>query len=171
MALRPPDPALADDVVSLRPPSWSPDGRRLAFVRVDLQREADAIFTVHVDGTNETQLTPWELNGGDRTDWSRDGRWILFRAQARGSSNLYKVHPDGTELTDLTNQAADGYQYLSASFSPDGTRIVTSRTPGAGPEGAADLVVMSADGTGARRITKTRLWESGADWGSVPLLR
>jgi len=151
-------------------PAWSPDGRKLAFVRSDLQREADAIFTVNVDGGGLTQVTPWELNGGDRADWSPDGRWILFRVDgADGSSNLYKVHPDGTGLTSLTKQGAAGYHYLSASFSPSGTQIVTSRTPGTGQEEAADAVVMNADGSQIGLVTKTRLWESAADWGAAPL--
>ena len=145
---------------------WSPDGRKLAFVRTDLATDAEAIFTVNVDGSGEFQVTPWALNGGDRTDWSPDGRWILFRVQTQdGSSNLYKIHPDGTGLSNLTNHGSGGYRYLSASFSPDGTKIATARTPGSGPEDAADLYVMNADGSHVRAVTKTRLWESAADWG------
>ena len=43
--------------------------------------------------------------------------------------------------------------------------IVTARTPGIGPEGAADVFVMNADGSNIRQVTKTRLWESSVDWG------
>lgn len=146
--------------------SWSPDGQRLAFVRSDLKGDADAIFTVNRDGSDEQQLTSWQLGGGDRTDWSPDGQWILFRVQSQdGASNLYEVHPDGRDLTNLTHQAPSGYQYLSATFSPDGNQIATSRTPGSGPERAADLYVLNADGSGGRAVTQTRLWESAADWG------
>lgn len=149
--------------------SWSPDDQRLAFVRSDLAGDADAIFTVNADGSDERQVTPWELGGGDRTDWSPDGHWILFRVQSHdGASNLYKVRPDGTGLTNLTNRGPNGYQYLSASFSPDGTQIATSRTPGAGAERAADLYVMNADGSNTRPVMQTRLWESAADWGRRP---
>lgn len=151
---------------------WSPDGRKLAFVRADLVSGADAVFTVNVDGGGESQVTPWALGAGDRTDWSPDGQWLLFRVQsADGASNLYRAHSDGSGLTNLTNQSPDGYQYLSASFSPDGRMITTARTPGTGPEGAADVVVMNADGSQARAVMKTRLWESAADWGPAPGLR
>jgi Tol biopolymer transport system component len=149
--------------------SWAPNDHTLAFVRSDLAGDADAIFTVNVDGSDERQVTPWDLGGGDRTDWSQDGHWILFRVQSPdGASNLYKVHPYGTGLTNLTNQGPHGYQYLSASFSPDGARIASSRTPGAGAERAADLCVMNQDGSKTGAVMRTRRWESAADWGSRP---
>lgn len=147
-------------------PQWSPDGSKLVFFRSDLNTKADAVFTVDTEGGGEFQVTPWTLNAGNSTDWSPDGRWLLFNVErGDGGSNLYKAHPDGTALTNLTKQAAGGRQYLSASFSPDGTEIVTARTPGTGPEGAADLVVLASNGRKPRAITKTRLWESAPDWG------
>jgi len=147
-------------------PQFSPNGTKIVFYRADLKAKADAVFTVNVDGTGEFQVTPWALNAGDSPDWSPDGQWLLFTVQPQeGIANVYKAHPDGTGLTNLTRQASNGRQYLSSSFSPDGRKIVTARTPGFGVEGAADLVVMNADGSGARAITKTRLWESAVDWG------
>lgn len=147
-------------------PQWSPDGKELAFVRVDLQKDADAVFIADVDGSRLVQVTPWELNAGDGPDWSPDGKWILFRGQpSDGSSNVYKAHPDGSGLVNLTKQAANAFHYLSSSFSPDGRMIVTARTPGAGPDGAADVVVMRADGSYVRAVTKSPLWESAVDWG------
>jgi len=145
-------------------PGWSPNGRELVFQRFDFDQQASAVFTVDVDGGSPVRITPWDLNGGNSPDWSPDGRWILFRS---GTTNdLYKVHPDGTGLTDLTN--GNG-AYLGSSFSPDGRMIATSRTPGAGPEGAGDVFVMNADGSNVRQITMTRLFESSVDWGTAPL--
>lgn len=149
-----------------REPQWSPDGTRLAFVRDDLKQKAEAVFIVNRDGSGLFQLTPWTLNAGARPDWSPDGRWILVTAHPKdGSANAYKIHPDGKGLVNLTRQRAKGYQHLSSSWSPDGKNIVSARTPGAGPERAADIVVMNADGSNIRQVTKTRLWESSVDWG------
>jgi Tol biopolymer transport system component len=148
-----------------REPSWSPEGTKLAFVRDDLERKAEAVFTVNVDGTGLFQVTPWDLVAGTRPDWSPDGKWILVgAAPGGGPTHVYKVHPDGTGLTNLTPRGR-GYSYLSSTFSPDGKWIVSARTPGAGPNGHADLVVMKANGTRVRSIAKTPLWESSVDWG------
>jgi TolB protein len=147
-------------------PQFSPDGRKLVFTRVDLERKRDAIFTVNVDGSGLSQLTPWELQAGGDPEWSPDGKWIVLVTHPRdGSENVHKIRPDGTGLTNLTKQKAGGYHYLSSSFSPDGRLIVSARTPGAGPNGHADLVVMRADGSRIRPITNTALWESAVDWG------
>jgi TolB protein len=148
-------------------PQFSPDGRKLVFTRVDHERNADALFTVNVDGSDLFQLTPWALHAGGDPEWSPDGKWIVLTTNPKaGSVNVHKIRPDGTGLTNLTKQKAGGYHYLSSSFSPDGKLIVSARTPGAGPNGHADLVVMRADGSKIRRITKTPLWESSVDWGT-----
>jgi Tol biopolymer transport system component len=144
-------------------PQWSPDGSKLVFTRVDLKLKRDAIFVVDLDGGDPLQLTPWALNAAGDPEWSPDGKWIVFTAPSPG--NIYKVRPDGTGLTNLTKQKAGGFQYLSSSFSPDGTLLVSGRTPGAGPNGHADLVVMKTDGSKIRPLTKTKLWESSVDWG------
>ena len=147
-------------------PRWSPDGSKLVFLRSDLKREAEAVFTLKVVGGELVQLTPWALNAAGGPKWSPDGRWIVLTTHPRGGSeNVQKVRPDGTRLTNLTKQKAGGYHYLSSSFSPDGRLIVSARTPGAGPNGHADLVVMRADGSAIHAITKTVLWESSVDWG------
>ncbi len=147
-------------------PQWSPDGMKLVFTRVDLQRKREAVFSVDVESGDVFQLTPWALNAAGDPEWSPDGRWVVFIAHpSDGSENVNKVRPDGTGRTNLTKQKAGGHHYLSSSFSPDGNFIVSARTPGAGPNGHADLVVMRADGSRIRPITKTPLWESSVDWG------
>jgi Tol biopolymer transport system component len=149
-------------------PQWSPDGSKIVFTRADLVRKQDAVFTVDVESGELFQVTPWALHAGGDPEWSPDGKWILLTTQPKDrAENVYKIRPDGTGLTKLTRHKRGGYHYLSSSFSPDGGRIVSARTPGAGPERAADLVVMNADGSNIRQITKTRLWESSVDWGPV----
>lgn len=95
--------AVADAEYDETDPSWSADGRRLAFVvHFDDQSE---IFTVLVDGSERKQLT---YNTADdlMPVWSQSGDKIAFVSFAYGNSEILYMNRDGTEQTRLT--ANDG---------------------------------------------------------------
>lgn len=147
---------------------FSPNGARIALFRLDLKTQREAIYTVSVDGSGERLVTPPLFKSAANPNWSPDGRWILFTGEKKdGSINLFKIRADGSGLTPLTKESRDGFHYLGASFSPDGKQIVSGRTPGV-DDPDADVVVMRADGTNVRWLTRTKLWDSGADWGRAP---
>lgn len=146
----------------------SPDGSRIAFLRHNSPAAAhpdgQAIFVMGVDGRHVRRITPWAQRAGDHPDWSPDGRWILFRAPDNGDfldAQLYVVHPDGSGLRQVTHLSART-RLLSASFSPDGRRVVFSRD---GRGGQPDIFTMRLSGGGVRRVTRTPRWESAPDWG------
>jgi hypothetical protein len=62
-------------------------------------------------------------------DWSPDGTKILFNAHIEANSftsQLFTINPDGSALTQITNQTAGScppIEYDSAHYSPDGQRI------------------------------------------------
>lgn len=155
-------------------PQFSPDGRTLAFerrnIRGALPADGRAIWTVRVDGRHESQLTPYELLGGDTTDWSPDGSRILFESNEGGppevSANVYTIRRDGTGLKQLTFASGGESQHFASSYSPDGTMITISRSPGNGPDGNADVYTMRADGSHVRQVTTNPLWDSRPDWGA-----
>jgi len=148
---------------------FSPDGARLAFFRLDLKTQREAIYTVGTDGSGLRRVTPPSFKSAANPNWSPDGRWIVFSGEKRdGSINIFKIRTDGTALVNLTKEPAGGFVYLGPSFSPDGRMIATARTPGVRSP-AADVVVMQADGSRLRPLTKTAVWDSGADWGTAPV--
>lgn len=75
-------------------PIWSPDGERLAYVKVPTQVNMGDffnpsidnahIFLVNADGSNQIQITPNHLRAVSPS-WSPDGKWLAFAA--RPSSN------------------------------------------------------------------------------------
>jgi Tol biopolymer transport system component len=158
-------------------PVWSPDGHRVAFARTDngVRPLRTAIFTLAVDGTDLVQVTSWELDANE-PDWSPDGEWIAFSSPAAAlqparEQNIFKIHPDGTQLVQLTEHLEanpDGSQgTFDPSWSPDGSMLVFTHIPSTG--GLADLYVMDADGTGMHVLAKTgSLNESHAVWGVRP---
>ena len=149
---------------------FSPDGSQFLFEHwrshfADPQTRR-AIVVASADGKHKRRITPWRLNAGDNADWSPDGTRILFRSHndedEATQSQIYTVRPDGSDLRQLTRFPA-GTLILSSAYSPDGTQIVFAKGD-AGDQ--ADLFVMNADGTGARPVLTSPLWDSAPDWGT-----
>jgi Tol biopolymer transport system component len=99
-------------------PTWSPDGKRLAFQttrgRRPLLGETN-VFVINADGGHERQLTtPARFRfGGTSPAWSPDGKWIAF-----GSGHgLTLSSPDG-KRSSLLGVAGD-----CPSWSPDSKRV------------------------------------------------
>ena len=145
-------------------PVFSPDGKRIAFVRA-ITDQKTAAFLVDADGSGLRQLTPWRLGVSAKLDWSPDGTRILIsspQAERPGrASNVYTIHPDGTGLTQLTHETKPGVHDLADGFSPDGTRIIFAKTVDSSP---FQVYVMNADGTAVHRLT-TGVDAHWASWG------
>ena len=150
-------------------PQWSPDGRRIVFVRDNLAAKpanGKAIFIVNADGSRLRRLTPWKLRAGDGPNWSPDGKRILFRSNESEyftNSNLFTVGVDGTGLEQVT-RVEPTTQLYSSGFSPDGRSITFGMQ---GTEGRADVFTMRLDGTGLTQVTRTPLGDSAPDWGAA----
>lgn len=140
-------------------PEWAPEGKRIAFDRVDVPYSRD-IWVVTEDGTGEVRLTSY---AGDDAGpaWSPDGRRIAF---VRDDSDLYVMNADGSGLQRLSAGKADD---SDPAWSPDGRWIAFSSTPEDGNIWSdTDLWIMRADGSGRRPLTRSPGYEFAPDWSS-----
>ncbi len=116
--------------------SWSPDGKKLAFV-------SQGAIWVAAEGSNEARrLTEGKAGPGDprgATDhtprWNPNGKWILFQSGHSGQNQLYVVSEDGRTTNLLAaGEIYEGPDHLGdavssdrfnpePAWSPDGTRI------------------------------------------------
>src|SRR5215469_3453126 len=86
------------------------------------------LFIAKADGSDEHPLLP--SSGLDyNASFSADGKWIVFTSERGGSADIYRVHPDGSGLEQLTDDPAYDDQ---PALSPDGQQLapVSSPRPG-----------------------------------------
>src|SRR5262249_46787645 len=98
-------------------PTWSPDGRKLAFVHVSNGRRR--LVTSTLDGSGLTVVTPTLERDVDDPEWSPDGTRLTFSDFA----DVYVVTADGSTLVDFTADAGQPARADNPTWSPDGTRI------------------------------------------------
>ncbi|HYZ61105.1 MAG TPA: hypothetical protein VE650_01525 [Acetobacteraceae bacterium] len=155
--------------------TWSPDGRRIAFMRSNNTIEpvdASSIYTINADGSDLRQVRrmPLEWPGAGWSDWSPDGSRLLFTTyclfgncgQPATGAQLFTVKPNGHRLRQLTHLPGNSE---TPAWSPDGEKIVFARNHAVGREG--DIYTMNADGTNVRRLThEPELDAHQPDWGT-----
>jgi dipeptidyl aminopeptidase/acylaminoacyl peptidase len=154
-------------------PSWSPDGKQLAF------DDGTTIYTVNVDGTGLKRL----LNGSEPA-WSPDGKTIAFTSQTtdEGVVDIFTIDIATGQAARLT-RAPNNDQ--SPAWSPDGKGIVfvsfrsgepelyrmnadgSDQAPLPGATGYVSDPTWSPDGTEIAYVDAGAIWTIGADGSSL----
>jgi Tol biopolymer transport system component len=163
-------------------PSWSPEGRWIAFA-CNWNRSV-GIYVIGADGRGRWPAVEFPNRRIEGTAWSPDGRKIAF-----GAAGIWVLNATGGGLRRLTrgddssptwsrDSRSIAYEHAGDVFlmradgtgrrrlvrraekpawSPDGRRIVFLRRP--------DIWIMNADGTGQRRLRCCRPWGAGdVEW-------
>jgi len=154
-------------------PRWSPDGTQVAFLA---RRDADQhnqIYLLDTAGGEARRVTNHPTAPGALA-WAPDGRTLYFAAADAKSAdekekdrllddvymfeenNFKQRHVWSTDLQGATKKITDGDFSVSAfALSPDGTRLVTSRTSSPLLEFShlAEAWISMADGSAPRQLT------------------
>ncbi len=129
-------------------PAWSPDGAQLLFNSY-LKGKTD-LYVMSVTGAAAGTLLLETPAGKNPSDWSPDGRFILYSDLA-GTVWAMPLQGDKKPLTITTRPAGSW-----AQFSPDGRRVAYASTE----SGTSEIYVQPFPGPGA----KTRISTTGGRW-------
>ena len=123
-------------------PAWSPNGRRLAFIRQG--RASREVFTMNRNGRRARSLTHDRISDDDPA-WSPNGKWIAFvREGSRGRPVIMRMRPNGRHVQRVTAGS-------EPSWSPSGSSLAyvhTSRL------GAREIFTVHPNGRGKHRVTR-----------------
>jgi TolB protein len=127
---------------------WSGDGRRIAFLAASGANTANHLWVVDADGSGLRELTDFPTAG---PRWSPDGTELAFVGWTNGLGwDIGFIGANGTGLHWLpTTPGTAITEGALPSWSPDGEELVFFRVRA----GAEDLVLVGADGSGARTVT------------------
>ena len=144
-------------------PTWSPDGREIAFARDDLLRARCRILLVPVSGGAEREAGSCLHDDTSAIAWHPEGKRLIADGVSKqpGRHGAIETLDLGTgEWTSLRYQRRVDDVDMMANYSPDGRWIAFQRNIS-----LSDIWLMPASGGTPRRLTRMRTPMDGLAWG------
>jgi Tol biopolymer transport system component/serine/threonine protein kinase len=158
-------------------PSWSPDGKQIAFIRypdlhgsraVTSSDDGGFVHLVSPLGGSERRLSDLPARG--QLSWTPDGRWLAAAKARRGDDppgGVYLIPVGQGEPRAVTFPKPVAFD-VAPAFSPDGRALAYASCEGVETQPACDVHVLSLDADlrprgEARRLTRQRL-NAGIAW-------
>ena len=137
----------------LMSPSWSPDGRQVAYV--SFEKKSAEIYIQEVATGSRRKLASFKgINGAPA--WSPDGRQLALTLSRDGNPEIYIMDVASGALRRLTSTAAIDTE---PAWTPDGRSIIFTSDRGGSPQ----LYRVSVSGGKAERLTFEGKYNAGAD--------
>lgn len=128
-------------------PAWTTDDSKIAFVKNDNNVGGTYdIYSINVDGTNETRLT--NQNDNFSPQYSPDNNSIIFSSSNNDWEGIYRMNVDGSNNVLLTPQSKS---FGSPKISSNGEMIAITSNDRNGSQ----IFIMNSDGSNLKQITFT----------------
>jgi TolB protein len=145
---------VASSVEPLMSPSWSPDGKKMAYV--SFERKSAAIYVQTLATGERTRVAEFPgINGAP--SWSPDGTRLALTLSKDGSPDIYILNLATRSITKLTKSFAIDTE---PTWSPDGGSIVFTSDRGGNPQ----LYIVPSQGGQEKRLTFSGDYNAGASF-------
>lgn len=141
-------------------PRWSPDGKRIAFLRYT--SGPSNLWMVHAAGGDATPVTtggatfggfsllPYNRLQTQDFQWSQDSSRLIYCATESGVANVWQIGVGGSGATKLSDNTDANARFFNPALSPDGQAVAwlvmsAART---GPKQNSWSVWVAKDGKG-----------------------
>lgn len=98
-------------------PAFSPDGKKIVFVKYSADAKSCSIWLMDTDGGNQTQVTDAKKGYAFHPRFSPSGRNIVFDCYRKDKkdNDIYVIDVDGNNLSQITiNKCYDGQPYWTS---------------------------------------------------------
>jgi Tol biopolymer transport system component len=154
-------------------PTWSPDGKRLAFVSAVDENNTE-IFSVNRDGSELTQLTS-NISEDVHPTWSPDSSQIAFASNRDGNFEIYIMDSDGANPARMTNNLTDDLEpsWSSRSSTTSSSEpLISLEEYEAEPLSIEDIVMSLEDGgfltsSNGKRVKSSALKNFDEEWAQL----
>lgn len=158
-------------------PAWSPDGKKIAFVRdpntyPTHNPKPVRIYVMNADGSGERAITSEDYGSFEyELAWSPSGKKIAYSGYGDGNRHaIFTINVDGSGLRKVSSPRSpcrwhptpglDREVDYDPAWSPDGKKIAFGRRCAAADVG--DVFTVNADGTHEKNLTD----DNWGRWGS-----
>ena len=146
-------------------PSWSPNGRSVAYSTYTLRRSRRNKFTnldlFHLNvASKKRRLLSGKRGLNSGSVFHPNGKYVFLSLTSQGSADIFRVHSRNRKnLTRITNGPYRAMN-VEPSVSPDGRKITFSSDRSGRPM----IYIMNVDGSQARRLTFAGYYNSSPSW-------
>jgi dipeptidyl aminopeptidase/acylaminoacyl peptidase len=151
--------------------AWSRDDKSIVFAKDSGGNEQHDLYEIDVASSQVTQLTSDPTAQEYVVQFSPDDRWISVLTNKPspaapdkpGQLNLWRMRADGSDYAPLTRFA---FPVFGGQWSPDGRTLAFATNEDATDLKNADVYVVNADGTGAKKVFSAKVGsqDTPSDW-------
>lgn len=133
---------------------WSRDGKTIVFAKDMGGNEQHDLYSIDTKNGAVSQLTDTPKAQEIPAEFSPNDEWLVMFSNRDGQMNLYKLRPDGTEVTQLTHFANPVMG--GGGWSPDGELIAFGVNETSELKNM-DVYIVRVDGTDLRRVLQVKV--------------